>query len=99
MRHRLVESGDFDEALADKARARRSLRERHRLQNSLVTFVAVGNLLVFVWAVSGARYFWPGWILGAFALTLGLSSTRSRRGPERRTESETQLVRIGKRGR
>jgi hypothetical protein len=38
------------------------------------SFFAVNALLVAIWAVSGADYFWPGWVMAWWALALVMKS-------------------------
>jgi len=49
--------------------ARRRLEEKRDFSKHLVAYIAVNTLLVVIWAVSGAGYFWPifpilGWAVG-----------------------------------
>jgi hypothetical protein len=37
-------------------------------------FIAVNVLLVAIWAVSGAGYFWPAWVMVWWAFALVLKS-------------------------
>jgi len=60
-------------------------RSRPRPRPELRTFVAVTTLLIAVWALGGAGYFWPIWPLlgwGVFAVGPGrsLGLCRGRRG-------------------
>jgi len=93
-RHRDFESVEFEGDLTPHDQARKNLqRQRHR-QNLLMAMVVVSVLLVVVWAIAGAGYFWPGWVIGAFAVVMVLRYARSQRGPISREEVEEETHRI-----
>jgi hypothetical protein len=74
---------DLPSAAAPPAR-RRAVpaphRPRHvRHDGGWHAFLAVGVLLIAIWALSGAGYFWPAWALGWWALALVLQSPASRK--------------------
>jgi len=46
------------------------LKNRRAFGQDLVAFVVVNAGLVFVWAVTGGGYFWPGWIIGLWGIGL-----------------------------
>lgn len=99
MRHRHLETEGSDEALTPEARARQNIRERRRLQDSLLTFGAVGAFLVVIWVASGAGYFWPGWVMAAFGLVLVLRYAKNQRGPVSQEEVEREVDRLQSKGR
>jgi hypothetical protein len=52
-----------------RQQAIRSLRKRRDFRSHVVAYVLVNALLVAIWAVTGAEYFWPifpiaGWGIG-----------------------------------
>jgi len=94
MPERRFETEELYKPLTPEAEARRNIRWRRHLQNSLMAFALVGAFLVVIWAVSGMGYFWPGWIIGAFSLALFLRYTRYRRGPVSPGEFDRELQRI-----
>lgn len=53
--------------------ARKRLKARQDFRN--FAFVALGVCLIvtIVWWLSGAGYFWPGWVFGAMAISLFFS--------------------------
>ena len=61
-----------ESTLADRADARRRLEARRDFGNHVVAYVVVNAFFVVVWAVTGAGYFWPAWILGAWGIGLVL---------------------------
>jgi hypothetical protein len=60
---------DLDAVLADLPR-RRAVVERREGVRGLSGLVAIAVLLVSIWLVTGAGYFWPVWIIGFMALSL-----------------------------
>jgi Domain of unknown function (DUF1707) len=71
--------GELRELLADLP-ARRPARSvaapgaRHRPRDEWAGFLAVNVLLVAIWAVSGAGYFWPAWVMVWWAFALVMKS-------------------------
>jgi hypothetical protein len=53
-------------------RARKRVTERRDFGSHLVVYVVVNAFLILVWAVTGAGYFWPAWVLGCWAIGLVL---------------------------
>jgi hypothetical protein len=39
------------------------VRKRRDLGTHLVVYVVVNTMLVAIWAITGAGYFWPAWVL------------------------------------
>lgn len=52
--------------------ARKRVTDRRDFGSHVVAYVVVNGFLVFVWAMTGAGYFWPAWVLGAWAIILVL---------------------------
>jgi hypothetical protein len=48
------------------------LHNRRRLTDALITYVVIAAALVVVWLVTGAGYFWPGWIIAPWGLLIVL---------------------------
>ena len=79
---------DADAALAGDARAmtepmaaqrspewedaRKRVVARWEFRSHLVVYVVVNAFLVMIWAITGAGYFWPVWILGGWGIGLVL---------------------------
>ena len=53
-------------------RARRRLQERRDFWSHIVVFVVVNSFLIGVWAVTGAGYFWPIWVIASWGIGLVL---------------------------
>ena len=60
---------DLDAVLADLPR-RRTVVERREGVLGLTGLVAIAVLLVSIWLVTGAGYFWPVWVIGFMAFSL-----------------------------
>ncbi|HET9444080.1 MAG TPA: 2TM domain-containing protein [Acidimicrobiales bacterium] len=54
------------------AQARKRVTDRRDFGSHLVVYVVVNAFLVFVWALTGAGYFWPAWVLGCWGIGLVL---------------------------
>lgn len=46
------------------------LKNKRAFTQSLVAYVVVNAFLVAIWAMSGAGYFWPGWVMAAWGIGL-----------------------------
>jgi fatty acid desaturase len=47
------------------------LRAKRHLRDNAVLFGALTIFFVVIWALGGAGYFWPAWIILGFVLALG----------------------------
>jgi hypothetical protein len=58
----------------DKSRkaAIRRLQAKRSFGQDLVAYIVVNAFLVIVWLMTGAGYFWPGWVLAGWGLGLVL---------------------------
>ena len=54
------------------ARARKRVTDRREFGAHLVAYVVVNAFFVFMWAGTGAGYFWPIWLLGCWGMGLVL---------------------------
>jgi hypothetical protein len=61
-----------DEVQAERQQARKRVQARRDLSAHLVSYVVVNAFLIMVWAVTGAGYFWPIWIIGGWGVGLAL---------------------------
>src|SRR4029078_9380575 len=57
-----------DERLRDEAV--QQIKRRRELWKELVSYLIVNAGLIVVWAITGAGYFWPGWVLGGWGIGL-----------------------------
>lgn len=60
-------SGDLDEA---RAWARAHVARRRKLRADIVAYVVINAFLLVVWGLTGAGYFWPGWVLAGWGVAL-----------------------------
>ena len=51
----------MDDELRKHAQER--LKKRHDFKAHVVAYCAVNAMLIAIWALTGAGYFWPGWVL------------------------------------
>jgi hypothetical protein len=65
---------DARSELDARARARARVERKHKLRADVGAYLVINAILVVVWAVSGAGYFWPGWILGVWGVFLLLDA-------------------------
>lgn len=62
----------------------------------LATFVVVNTMLVIIWAVTGAGYFWPIWPIGGWAIGLALHAfTVYMRRPMTEDDIQAEMRRHG----
>ena len=65
-----------------RAAAIKRLKIKRAFGQHAVTYVVVNVFLIGVWAVTGAGYFWPMWVLGGWGIGLAMHAwdTFGRRG-------------------
>ncbi|APB01061.1 2TM domain-containing protein [Nocardia seriolae] len=61
-------------AATDLDWARRRVERKHKLRADVIAYVVVNLSLVGAWAVTGFGYFWPGWVIAAWAVLLLLDA-------------------------
>lgn len=44
------------------------LKARSDFYRYLLVWVAVSAIVTFVWWMTGAQYFWPGWVIGGMGI-------------------------------
>ena len=57
---------------SDREQARQRLQDRREFFSHTVAFIVINAFLVGVWALTGAGYFWPAWVLGVWGAGLVL---------------------------
>lgn len=68
-----MNDGSIDQAAQiDQARqlARKRLQGKRDFTSNLVAYVVINAFLVGVWAMTGAGYFWPAWVLAGWGIGL-----------------------------
>ena len=61
-----------DPAVFERLEARKRLDARRKVVSDVVSYVVINAFLVFVWFVTGAGYFWPGWVMAGWGILLAL---------------------------
>jgi 2TM domain len=57
---------------SERERARKVLQARCDFGSHVVAYIVINAFLVGIWAFTGAGYFWPAWVLGAWGAGLVL---------------------------
>jgi len=60
------------EVVDEREAARRRVQAKRDFGSHLVAYVVINAFLVLVWAVTGAGYFWPIWVIGGWGIGLVL---------------------------
>jgi len=63
---------DAGEVADERERARRRVRARRDFTSDVVAYIVINAALVGIWAVSGAGYFWPAWVMVIWGIGLVL---------------------------
>ena len=58
--------------MSEREHARRRVQDRRDFGTHLVAYVVVNSFFVLVWAVTGAAYFWPVWVMAGWGIGLVL---------------------------
>lgn len=70
----LSERERTDRTTPEFAAARKRVEAKQKFRGDVVAYVVINLFLVGVWAATGAAYFWPGWVLGGWAMLLVLDA-------------------------
>ena len=57
-----------------RAAAMKRLKDKRDFRNHVAAYVLVNTLLVVIWAVSGAGYFWPIWSIAGWGIGLAFNA-------------------------
>jgi 2TM domain len=79
---------------AERAMARKHIEKRRGLQGGFVAYVVVNAFLVVVWALTGAGYFWPAWIMAGWGVGMLLGLWDYLRGPIDDADVDAELRRM-----
>jgi hypothetical protein len=52
------------------------IKGRRAFQGDLTSYLIVNAALIGIWAFTGRRYFWPGWVLFGWGIGLALHAVR-----------------------
>jgi len=61
-----------EEELRERAVA--SLKRKAAFRHMLFVYVCVNLVLIGIWALSGAGYFWPGWVIGGWGIAIAFQA-------------------------
>jgi len=78
----------------DRAAARKRIEKRRGLQGGFVAYVVVNAFLVVVWALTGAGYFWPAWIMAGWGVGMLLGLWDYLRGPINDADVDAEMRRM-----
>ena len=56
-----------------RKQARRRLQKRSDLGAHVVSYVLINAMLVGIWAITGAGYFWPAWVMLGWGVGIALN--------------------------
>lgn len=57
-----------------REQARKRLQKRRDFTTHAVTYAVINSMLIGIWAISGAGYFWPAWVLLGWGVGLVLNA-------------------------
>lgn len=57
--------------------AHKRLEKKRKFRSDLVAYAVINVFLIVVWAITGAGYFWPGWVLGGWGVLLLLDARQA----------------------
>lgn len=89
------DSTEAPETSTDSERdsARKRVQKRRNLQGGFVAYIVINGFLVGVWALGGAGYFWPGWVMAGWGVGLLLGLWDYVRGPVTEADVDAELRR------
>ena len=61
-----------DEELREQAI--RAIKKKRDFKAHLVAYAIINAFLVAVWYMTGAGYFWPGWVIGGWGIGLAFNA-------------------------
>ena len=56
-----------------RKQAKRNVTKRRDLGAHVVTYCVINAMLIAIWAITGAGYFWPAWVLIGWGVGLVLN--------------------------
>lgn len=60
--------GAIDRESEEWRQARKRVDDRRELGSHVAAYVVVNAFLILIWAITGAGYFWPIWVLSAWGI-------------------------------
>jgi hypothetical protein len=58
----------FDRESEEWVEARKRVAARRDFGSHAVAFFVINGFVVLIWAVTGAGYFWPAWLMGVWGI-------------------------------
>lgn len=55
-----------ERVVTERVAARKRLEARREFGSHLVAYLVINMFLLVTWAITGADYFWPGWVLAGW---------------------------------
>jgi hypothetical protein len=89
----LTEREQTSTGSSDHDQARRRVERRRKFFGDLAAYVLINVSLVGVWAVTGAGYFWPGWVLFGWGVLLSLDAWKVYQRPVTDADVEAEMQR------
>lgn len=84
----------IDRGSDEWAEARKRVTDRRDFGSHVVAYTVVNAALILIWAVTGADYFWPAWVLGLWGIGLVLHAWEAfMRRPVTDADVEAELQR------
>ena len=74
----------------ERQQAIRRIRSKRDLRAHIVVYVAVNALLVLIWAMTGAGYFWPVWPMLGWGIAVAIHAANVYMGPSEITEAQIE---------
>lgn len=67
-----VEAPSGGPTQTERELARKRVQDRRDFGSHLVAYVVINAFLIAIWAVTGAGYFWPVWVIAGWGVGLVL---------------------------
>ena len=71
-----------------REQAIRRIRAKREFRTHLMVYVAVNAVLVLIWSLTGAGYFWPMWPILGWGIAIGIHAVTVYMGTSEITEAE-----------
>jgi hypothetical protein len=90
-----IEPGALPAPDTDRDIARKRLQARRDFTSHLVSYIVVNAFLIGVWAVTGAGYFWPFWVMAGWGVGLLLHAWETfAHGPITEADVDAEVRRL-----
>ncbi|MCC6437295.1 MAG: 2TM domain-containing protein [Acidimicrobiales bacterium] len=65
---------DLDVVDERRAAARKRVEAKREFRNHVAIYIIVNAMLVLIWALSGAGYFWPIWPMAGWGIGVAINA-------------------------